>query len=90
MSAKTPTVDSSEAHTLVHVGPMLFLPCCAGHSEYYGQVRVKDGTGEPECLKPFAIPSALSFIWGGGGGLKLPELCGVCVDLSCPGTVGCP
>lgn len=72
------TVDSCKAHTHVHLGPILFLPRSAGHSESYGQVRVKDGTGEPECLEPFATSKCTSI----HRELRLPELCGACMDLS--------
>lgn len=50
--------------------------------------RVKNGTGKLECLEPFAVPSASSFM-GVGGGLRLPDPCGAYVDLSCQGTAVC-
>ena len=50
--------------------------------------RVKNVTGKLECLEPFAVPSAPSFM-GEGGGLRLPDVRGAYVDLSCPGTAVC-
>lgn len=54
------TLDTCKAHAPIYVGPVLLLPCSAGHSESYGQIRVKNGTGKLEYLRTFDISDALS------------------------------
>lgn len=63
------TLDTCKVCAPIHVGPVLFLPCSAGHSESSGQVGVKGGTGKLEYLRTFDISYAhsLGAGWGGGG-----------------------
>lgn len=72
------TLDTCKAHAPIHVGPV-FLPCSAGHSESYGQVRVKNGTSKLEYLRTFDISDALSRGRGRGEEAEAPgALWGLC------------
>lgn len=66
------TLDTCKGHAPIHMGPV-FLPCSAGHSESYGPVRAKNGTGKLEYLRTFDISDALSGRGGQGEEAEAPR-----------------